>query len=397
MNFTISNRMSGVEGSAIREILKLASDPNIISFGGGNPAADAFPIREIAEIANRALAEQPVSMLQYSLSEGYPPLREALGAFLRKNDGIGRESDRILIVSGSQQAADLATKALVNEGDAVLVEEPSFVGCLNCFRTYGAKLAGVPMDEDGVNLAALEEAMAREKNVRFFYTIPNFQNPTGITMSYEKRKRVYELAQKYGVVILEDNPYGELRFAGEPVPAIKTLDTDGRVIYCGSFSKVMAPAFRVAFLCADEGLMGPLVVGKQCADVHTNVLFQHICAEYLTKYDYAAHIAEIRELYAKKCRLILAALEREFHPSVRFTRPQGGLFISCTLPDGADAAEFVAEGIRRGVACVPGFAFMTDQKKPSSFFRMNFSTPTDEQIEKGVRILGRLTHERFGS
>ena len=367
MNFTISNRMSGVEGSAIREILKLASDPNIISFGGGNPAADAFPIREIAEIANRALAEQPVSMLQYSLSEGYPPLREALGAFLRKNDGIGRESDRILIVSGSQQAADLATKALVNEGDAVLVEEPSFVGCLNCFRTYGAKLAGVPMDEDGVNLAALEEAMAREKNVRFFYTIPNFQNPTGITMSYEKRKRVYELAQKYGVVILEDNPYGELRFAGEPVPAIKTLDTDGRVIYCGSFSKVMAPAFRVAFLCADEGLMGPLVVGKQCADVHTNVLFQHICAEYLTKYDYAAHIAE------------------------------GGLFISCTLPDGADAAEFVAEGIRRGVACVPGFAFMTDQKKPSSFFRMNFSTPTDEQIEKGVRILGRLTHERFGS
>lgn len=396
MNFTISNRMAGVEGSAIREILKLASDPGIISFGGGNPAADAFPIREIAEIANKALAGQPVSMLQYSLSEGYPPLRDALAGFLKENDRIGQESDRILIVSGSQQAADLAAKALVNEGDTVLVEEPSFVGCLNCFRTYGARLAGIPMDEDGVNLDALEQAMKTEPNVRFFYTIPNFQNPTGITMSAQKRKQVYELAQKYNVIILEDNPYGELRFEGEAVPAIKTLDTDGRVIYCGSFSKVMAPAFRVAFICVDEGLFNTLVVGKQCADVHTNVLFQHICAEYLTKYDYPAHIAEIRQIYAKKCRLMLSEIEKEFHPSVSFTRPEGGLFISCTLPNGADSKEFVTEGIRRGVACVPGFAFMTDQKKPSHFFRMNFSTPTDREIVKGIGILGRLTHERFG-
>lgn len=395
MQYNISDNMNGVKGSIIRELFKLAKDPNMIAFGGGNPSAETFPVDEIAEITAEVFKNNAVSVLQYGLSEGYTPLRETMKKHLAEVEGIDFAENELLIVSGGQQAADLATKVLVNRGDVILTEEPAFVGCLNTFRTYGAKLVGVPVESDGINVEKLEEALKSNKNVRFLYTIPSFQNPTGITMSAAKRKKVYELCQKHDVMIFEDNPYSELRFAGESQKPIKALDTDGRVVYTGSFSKVMAPAFRLGFIVFNKELTGRFTVAKQCTDVHSTVLFQHIVNEYMTKYDYKAHIEKTREIYRRKCDLMLDEMEKKMHPSITFNRPEGGLFVMAFLPQGMDSYPFVQEGIKRGVYCVPGVAFVVDASKPNNGVRMNYSTPSDGQIVKGVDILGKLSHEWF--
>lgn len=393
MDFTISNRLSDVKGSMIRELFKLGASADMISFGGGNPSAETFPCKEIEEIASAGLTRQPVSLLQYGLSEGYTPLRETMKKYLAKKEGFDFQKNELFIVSGGQQCADLTTKALVNENDIVLTEEPAFVGCLNTFRSYGAKLVGIPMEEDGMSIEALEEALKKYDNVKLLYTIPSFQNPTGVTTTLEKRKKVYELCCKYNIAILEDNPYGELRFAGETVPTIKSMDTEGRVLYAGSFSKVMAPAFRLGYLVFDKSLTEPLTVAKQCTDVHSNVLFQYICDEYINHYDFEKHLEESRKVYRHKCDLMLDSMKKYFHPAMSFGHPQGGLFVMAFLPEGMDAQPFVREAINRGVLCVPGAAFLADSSRISNGFRLNYSTPTDEQIVKGIEILGKLTYE----
>jgi len=393
MQYNISDNMSSVQGSIIRELFKLAKDPNMIAFGGGNPSPETFPVEEIAEITAKALKEDAVSVLQYGLSEGYTPLRETMKKHLAAVEGINFDDNELLIVSGGQQAADLTTKVLANRGDVVLTEDPAFVGCLNTFRSYGVKLVGVPVESDGINIEKLEQALKENERVRFLYTIPSFQNPTGITMSAEKRKKVYELCQKYDIMIYEDNPYGELRFSGESVKPIKALDTDGRVVYAGSFSKVMAPAFRLGFAVFNKELTGRMTVAKQCTDVHSTVLFQYICNEYMTGYDYAGHIEKTRDIYRRKCSLMLSEMRKKMHPSIKFNQPEGGLFVMAFLPEGMDSFPFVQEGIKRGVYCVPGVAFAADASKPNNGFRMNYSTPSDEQIVKGVDILGKLSYE----
>lgn len=393
MEFVQSQRMSGVSGSIIRELFKLTAAPDMISFAGGNPSPEAFPTREIADIAYDALSNRGTSMLQYGLSEGYLPLRNEVKRYLKEKYGFPREEDDTLIVSGGQQCADLTAKILLNEGDGVICEELSFVGVLNTLRSYGAKLTGVPMESDGMNLEALKKAMETTPRAKLLYIIPNFQNPTGFTTSWEKRKAIYAMTKEHGLFILEDDPYGELRFEGDPVPPIKSLDTEGIVIHAGSFSKTMAPAFRLGFITANKALIARLVVAKQCTDVHSTTLFQEICYRYMTEHDYAGHIAMVSRLYGEKCECMLSNMEKYFHPSVRFNRPQGGLFVTAFLPEGMDAYPFVTEGIRRKVACVPGVAFVMDPTRPSNAFRMNYSMPTMEQIETGIRILGQLTWE----
>ena len=277
-------------------------------------------------------------MLQYGLSEGYLPLRHRMKTYLAEKEGIDFDKNELFIVSGGHQCADLVTKVLVNEGDVILTEEPAFIGCLNTFRSYGAKLVGVPMQADGMDLAALQA----NPNAKLLYTIPSFQNPTGITTTLEKRKAVYALCRRYNVAILEDNPYGELRFSGETVPTIKSMDADGRVLYAGSFSKVMAPAFRLGFLVFDKSLTAPITVAKQCTDVHSNLLFQHICDAYMEQYDFEEHLNASRAVYRRKCSLMLDAMRRCFHPEVTFGQPEGGLSL-----------ENVAETrVMDGVSCV---------------------------------------------
>lgn len=393
MEYTISNRMSTLRGSAIREIFKYAADPSVISLAGGNPAPELFPHEALADIAAEVLREQPVTALQYGITEGYIPLREAIKARLARVESIGREGDELIVVSGGQQGIELATKCLVNEGDTVIVEQPSFIGATNAFRSYGAHLVGVPVEQDGMDLDALEKALAENSNVRFIYTIPTFQNPMGVTMSVEKRKRLYEIAKKNGVLILEDNPYGELTFDGVKTPTIKSMDTDGIVMYSGSFSKILAPGLRLGFLCAPKEIIQKVVIAKQVSDVHTPMLPQLLATEYMKRYDLDALIVKMRETYAHKCSTMLTAMDEFFPADITYTRPGGGLFIWCDLGHGLDTLALSKEAIAEKVVYVPGNTFMVNMDERCSALRLNYSTMSDEKIVEGIKRLGKVFHK----
>lgn len=393
MDYRFSDRMSGMRGSAIREIFKFAADPEVISLAGGNPAPELFPNEELADIAAELLRNQPVLSLQYGVTEGYTPLREAVKARLKRVEHIDNADDEVIIVSGGQQGIELSAKALVNEGDTVIVEEPSFIGALNAFRSYNAHLAGVKMDEDGMNIASLEKTVAENKNAKLIYTIPTFQNPMGTTMSLEKRKAVYEIARKNNLIIIEDNPYGDLTFDGTKTPTIKSMDVDGRVIYCGSFSKILAPGLRIGFVCANQAIMQKIVVGKQVSDVHTAMLPQLLAYEYMTRFDLDVAIVKMRANYAHKCHTMLDAIARDFPAGVTYTRPNGGLFIWCDLGHGVDTQALAATCAANKVVYVPGSTFMVDMDKPSSALRLNYSTMSDERIGEGIRRLGAIFSE----
>lgn len=390
MECIFSDKISSLQPSAIREILKATADPAIIPLAAGNPAPDAFPVDEVREITADILATHPIDALQYGVSEGYQPLREKMAQWMKERENINASADEVLIVSGATQIMDLVTKVLCNEGDTVICEEPSFIGSLNCFRSYGCKLKGVPVEADGMNMEALEEALKTTPNAKFIYTIPNFQNPSGTTMSLEKRRKMYELAKKYGVIILEDNPYGELRVAGTAVPTLKSMDTEDIVVYAGSFSKILSPGLRVAYCIAPKPILAKMTVGKQASDVHTAMLNQLIVYEWLTKYDVAKHIEKIRNIYRKKLDLICNCIDKELGGFVEYVRPEGGLFVWCKLPDDVDMLDFCKRGVEKKVAVVPGNAFLTDDTVECHYIRLNFSTPSDEAIKEGLARLGQV-------
>ena len=395
MEYSFSDRVQALKPSAIREIFKYAADPEVVSLSAGNPSPEAFPIEEIKEISARLLEENPIGVLQYSVTEGYPQLRETLKEYMKSHHNVGKDFDDILITTGAQQIMDLATKSLVNEGDVVITEAPSFIGSLNTFRSYNAKLVGVNIDDDGMNMEELEKALKTHKNARFFYTIPNFQNPSGITMSLEKRKKIYELATKYNVLILEDNPYGDLRYSGEYIPCIKSFDDEGIVLYAGSMSKVISPGIRVAYVIAPKPIFQKMVVCKQGNDVHTNIWSQMVCNELMTKYDFDAHLEKLRKLYSKKAQFMMDLMDKYLVPmGITYAKITGGLFTMCTLPDYVDMQEFCKDAIKNKVCVVPGNAFLTDESEECHTFRVNFSTPTDEQLEKGIKLLAK-TAEKY--
>lgn len=395
MEYSFSDRVQALKPSAIREIFKYAADPEVVSLSAGNPSPEAFPIEEIKEISARLLEENPIGVLQYSVTEGYPQLRETLKEYMKSHHNVGKDFDDILITTGAQQIMDLATKSLVNEGDVVITEAPSFIGSLNTFRSYNAKLVGVNIDDDGMNMEELEKALKTHKNARFIYTIPNFQNPSGITMSLEKRKKIYELAKKYNVLILEDNPYGDLRYSGEYIPCIKSFDDEGIVLYAGSMSKVISPGIRVAYVIAPKPIFQKMVVCKQGNDVHTNIWSQMVCNELMTKYDFDAHLEKLRKLYSKKAQFMMDLMDKYLVPiGITYAKITGGLFTMCTLPDYVDMQEFCKDAIKNKVCVVPGNAFLTDESEECHTFRVNFSTPTDEQLEKGIKLLAK-TAEKY--
>lgn len=387
-----SDKVKHLEASAIREIFKLLAKPGIISFAGGAPAPELFPKDELAEIAKDILKNKGEEALQYGITEGYAPLRNWVCEKLKKENCF-KQGDSCIIVSGGQQGIDLAAKSLINPGDGVVCELPSFIGGLNAFRSNNAELFGVPLDDEGINTDALEEMLKKHKNIKIVYTISAFQNPSGITMSRERRKRLLELAEEYDFIIFEDNPYGDLRFAGEEVPAIKSLDKNGRVVYFGTFSKILSPGLRLGYTCADEALMERMIICKQVEDVHTNVLSQMIAYEFLTRYSIDAHIAKLREVYGKRCKLMTECMDKYFPKCVKHTNPQGGIFIFCTMPDGFDSKEVLKKALEKGVAFVPGNATMPDDKAKYSTFRMNFSNASEENIEKGIKLLGETLCE----
>ena len=390
MNYNFSSRMGNLKASAIREILKLTADPNVISFAAGSPSIKAFPNEIIEKITADILKNNPFLALQYNITEGYAPLREVLKEMMKTRYNMSTENNNLVVTTGAQQAIELTTKVLINKGDTIIAENPTFLGSLNSFKSYEANLVGVPVLEDGIDISQLEKALIANENTKFIYVIPNFQNPTGVTMSLEKRKAVYALASKYDVLILEDNPYGDLRFTGEHIPTIKSMDTENRVIYCGSFSKVLSPGLRVGYCFAPDEIIEKVVVCKQCADVHTTILSQMICYEFLTKYNFDEHISYLCDIYKHKAQLMMGEMAEKLDKSITFTKPEGGLFIWCTLPQDVDMMEFCKTAVLNKVAVVPGSAFLTDESIGSNSFRVNFSTPSDEDIVKGIDILSKI-------
>ena len=394
MNYTFSDNIASVKPSAIREILKLvAANPSIISLSTGSPSSEAIPVAEIHEISEKLFREKPIECLQYNVTEGYAPLRQITMQRLHDSFGIDPEGNDVIITTGGQQGLYMTPEVLINRGDTVIVESPSFVSGIIAMKSNGANVVGIEMDDEGIRMDLLEEAVRTEKNVKLLYLIPTFQNPRGSTMSLQRRKDVYELCKKHGIIILEDNPYGELRFNGEEIPTIKSMDTEGIVVYCGSFSKILSAGMRIGFICAPKPIIQKLIIAKQGGDCHTNIFFQMVCDEFFRHYDVPAHIEKIRGIYRDKCDFMLECLDKYVDKRVTWTRPDGGLFLWCSLPEGYDSLDFANLAARKGVAFVPGCSFMVNDSAPCPAFRLNYSTPSKENIERGIQILAEAIDE----
>lgn len=388
----IAERMQGVNGSAIRELFKLLGDPEIISFGGGNPAKECFPKEDIEKITAELLRDKSDVLLQYGATEGYLPLRKAYIEKILPDLGLTAELENVLALTGSMQGLDLICKVVVNPGDVVLVEEPSFLGALQTFNIAQAKLVPVPLHTDGIHVDELE-ALVREYRPVMFYTIPTFQNPTSWVSGIEARKAIARLAAEYDMIVIEDDPYASLRFSGEKLPTIKSFDTSGNVILMSSFSKTISPGMRVALCCGNAELIRKMTIAKQSADTHSPNLNQAIIAEYLSRDLLPEHIAEISKVYAHSASVMIEAMEEYFPDWVEYEKPIGGLFIWCTLPEGWDASELFKKAVARKVAFVPGVSFFTTSGKGNNTFRLNFSAEPEERIRRGIRTLGDLLKE----
>ena len=388
-----SDRVKPMKGSAIREMFKRMADPEIISLAGGNPASELFPADELSKIAGKILMTNPVAALQYGTTDGHPKMKERA---IKRAEKAGAYSagDEVIITTGANQGIDLTAKAILNKGDKVIVENPSFIGSLNAFRSYECSLIGVDVESDGMNIDMLEAVLKENTDAKFIYTIPTFQNPTGTTMSLEKRKRLIELANRYNVLILEDNPYGDLRFNGEDVATLKSLDTENRVIYCGSFSKILSPGMRLGYVIGPAPILEKVEMLKQVNDVHTPMMTQLMCVQFMKKYNIDTYIEKNRKLYKEKCDCMIAAMEEYFPKGkVTWTVPDGGIFLWCKCPTISDVSELVEKCLEKKVAIVPGSNFAIDQNLPSNQFRLNYSSAKLEDIKEGVKRLGEVLSE----
>lgn len=387
-NLHFAHRFDQVSGSAIREIFKVIAKPGMISFAGGNPSLAALPDEKVSEIAVRVLKDHGKQLLQYGATEGYPPFVESLKSYILEKVGIC--ADAVLPVTGSTQAMDLLCKALIDPGDVILVENPSFLGNLQCMKLYQAELIPVSSDENGMDPDDLE-CKIREYHPKMVYTIPTFQNPSGRTLSLERRKKVASLASEYGVVIAEDDPYRDLRYRGDMLPAIKSFDREGWVVFLGSFSKIISPGLRVGYLAGNADIVRKCTVGKQSTDVHTANLNQAIVDQFIRQELLPDHIRTICSDYSEKMNRMLNHLE-DLSGTVFYTRPEGGLFIWAELPEHMNALELLKKAIDRGVAYVPGTHFYVDGKHENTL-RLNFSNSTDEQIDRGMTALKAIFTE----
>lgn len=385
--FKYSKRIPADGTDAVGAILQAAADPKIISFAGGLPAPELFPVKEMKATVDKVFEEHGQEAMQYGAAKGVTALREVIQQHVKEKENVDSELDNVLVTTGSEQALDLVGKAFVDPGDTVLVEQPTYLCALDVFRSYGANFASVEMDEDGMKMDALEEALKANPNTKLIYTVPNFQNPTGRTMTEERRKQLAELAEKYDVYVLEDNPYGEIRFAGQHVPAVKSFDKSGHVLYMSTFSKTLAPGFRLGWLVADEDVVNKLTVLKQSADLHTDNLAQFAVAQFFADNDVDAHVKEISDLYGKRKDLMLEGIKKYFPEGVKYTNPEGGMFLWVEVPGVDDTVELFKECLEHDVAFVPGDPFFAGKAQPGAF-RLNYSNMKEDQIEVGLKRLG---------
>ena len=386
MKYPFAERASLMESSAIREILKVTQEPDMISFAGGLPAPELFPLEGIADAFREALSSDS-SALQYSNTEGYLPLREYIAAKLQQ-DGMRVRAENVLITNGSQQALDLTAKLFINPGDVILVEQPSYLGALQVFRSYQPRFVDIPTGNQGINVDALEQAV-REHHPKLIYLTPTFKNPTGVKLTAVRRRAVAELAEKYNVPVIEDDPYRELRFHGRPVPTIKSFDGSGWVIYIGSFSKTIAPGLRVGWVAAEEELMSKLILAKQGTDLHTGTLVQRGVYNYLLRNNISDHIERIRDEYGRRRDVMLQEMDERFPEHISWTHPDGGMFLWVILPEGINTVTLLNQAIKEKVAYVPGATFYPNGGGLNTL-RLNFSNSTPIKIKSGIQRLARL-------
>ena len=387
--------MSYIKASEIREILKVTEQEDVISFAGGLPAPELFPIEEINEINQIVLKEAGTKALQYTTTEGYAPLREWISKRMNERLGTAFDKDNILITHGSQQGLDLSGKVFLDEGDIVLCESPTYLAAISAFKAYGCSFIEIPTDEYGMNMDALEDVLSKTMNIKLIYVIPTFQNPTGKTWNLERRKRLAELSAQYGVAVVEDNPYGELRFEGESLPSVKSFDTIGNILCTGSFSKIFCPGFRIGWIAGDKDIIRKYVLVKQGTDLQCNTIAQMTIAEYLKRYDIDKHIKKIVEVYRRRRDIAVKCIECYFPDNIKFTHPEGGLFTWIELPEEVSARKILEKCLEKKIAFVPGGSFFPNENKENTF-RINYSNMPEDSIEKGLQILGEVVKEYIG-
>ncbi len=392
MEYKFASRMDRMKASEIRELLKLTAKPEIISFAGGLPAPELFPVKEIAQVSHDLVLKEGQKLLQYATTEGRPTLREKIAKRMTEKYKTPVVADDILITTGSQQCLDFAGKLFLDPGDVVLCESPSYLGALNAFNAYQPVFKEVPTDGEGIIPEELDKILASTPKCKFIYVIPDFQNPTGICWSLERRKKFIEVINKYDLPVFEDNPYGELRYRGESFPTLKSMDTKGLVSFLGTFSKIFCPGLRLGWIAGPHTIVEKFVMIKQSADLHTSNFDQGVADAYMDTYDLDAHVKEIVELYGHRRDLILKTMEEEFPEGVEFTRPDGGLFLWVTVPEGVSARKVFDKCIEQKVAAVIGDAFYPNDKTDRSM-RVNYSCMPDDKIVEGVKRMAKAIKE----
>lgn len=384
-----SDRMNGMKASDIRELLKLTARPEVISFAGGMPAPELFPVEEINAAFNAVMAENGRTALQYGPTEGYAPLRKQIAERMERINAIKTDISNLILTAGSQQGLDFCGKLFLNPGDVVILESPSYLGAINAFNAYQPNYVEIPTDENGMIMEELEKALATTENVKLIYVIPDFQNPSGRTWPLERRQKFMEIVNKYEVNVIEDNPYGDLRFRGEFLPALKSLDTKGLVMYFGTFSKILSPGFRIGWICANDAVIEKLNLIMQAAALQSATVNAMVVSKYLDMYDIEEHVAKILPVYKHRCELMINTMRETFPPEAKFTDPEGGLFTWVELPEYINTRELAAKALEQNVAFVPGSGFYPKGDN-NHCMRMNYSGQSDERIVKGVNIIAQL-------
>lgn len=394
MAVRFADRMGKIEGSAIRELLKLTSRPEVISFAGGMPAPELFPVEEMKKVSVAVLEEQGRVALQYTSTEGYLPLRQKIAERMNKTLKTNVGPDDILITSGSQQGLDFSGKTFIDKGDVILCESPSYMGALNAMKAYEPQFIEINTDNDGMIMEDLEKVLASNDKIKMIYVIPDFQNPSGRTWPLERRLKFMEIINKYEIPVIEDNPYGELRFEGESLPSLKSLDTKGLVIYLGTFSKIFCPGYRLGWTCASPKILGKFNICKQGADLQASTISQMEVSKFMDMYDLDEHVEKIKACYVKRRDVMLQTMKEEFPDCVEFTHPQGGLFTWVTFPEGIDAGEMAKKCLEKNVAYVPGASFYPNGGVYNTC-RLNYSNMPEEKIIEGIKRMGEVLREEL--
>lgn len=389
-----SSRMNLLKGSEIRELLKLTSQPDIISFAGGMPAPELFPVEEMMAASKAVLEENGRVALQYSSTEGFPRLREQIAERMLVKNNIHTDADHILITSGSQQGLDFSARVFLNPGDVVLLESPSYLGAVNAFKACEPKFIEVPTDDGGMIMEELEKILATTEKVKMIYVIPDFQNPTGRTWDLDRRHKFMEIVSKYEIPVIEDNPYGELRFEGEYMPALKSLDTKDLVVYLGTFSKILAPGYRLGWVCANDEILAKYNFMEQAASLQASTIGQMETAKWIDMFDLDEHVSKIREVYKARRTVMLDTLAKELPDCCSYTRPVGGLFAWVVLPDYMDAKELQMKCLEKKVAFVPGGSFFPNGGHENTL-RLNYSCMPEEKIRTGITALCQTIKENL--